>query len=205
MVFRVLYPAAAQKFLAALPTAKLPQSLSDELFECIESYVTLHEIHAIASSNPTGALGVSKIRYLLFTLEAHLNEFYIFWQRLDTLLTRFERTYRGSILNSALSAQVKIIRRLVEQENAAVISVRGMHVYKRRYFDRTSPLRRMSLDALEHPSDWLPPRRRDWKRIKAAELRKARQRNHTALRVMKKAFVGLNRVLMCSDGTIARP
>jgi hypothetical protein len=45
--FRVLYPAAAKRLLAALPTAGFPQSMSDELFECIESYVTLHEIHAI--------------------------------------------------------------------------------------------------------------------------------------------------------------
>jgi hypothetical protein len=203
--FRVLYPAAAQKFLYALPTTTLPQSLSDELFECIESYATLQEITAIASSNPSGTLGVSKIRYLLFTLEAHLNEFYIFWRRLDALLTKFERTYRRSFLYSALNAQLNIIRQLIEQENVAVISVRGRHVHERRYFDRTSPLRRMSLDALEPPSDWLPPHRRDWKRIKVAELRKARQRNHTALRLLKKAFIGINRVLMRSDGTIAQP
>ena len=112
--FRVLYPAAAQKFLYALPTTTLPQSLSDELFECIESYATLQEITAIASSNPAGTLGVSKIRYLLFTLEAHLNEFYIFWRRLDALLTKFERTYRRSFLYSALNAQLNIIRQLIE-------------------------------------------------------------------------------------------
>ena len=203
--FRVLYPAAAQKFLYALPTATLPQSLSDELFECIESYTTLQEITAIASSNPAATLGVSKIRYLLCTLDAHLNEFYIFWRRLDALLTKFERTYRHSFLHSALNAQLKIVRRLIEQENLAAISVRGRHVHERRYFDRSSLLRRMSLDALEHPSDWLPPHRREWKRIKVAELRKARQQNDTALRLLKKAFVGINRVLMRSDGTIAQP
>ena len=136
--FRVLYPAAAQKFLYALPTATLPQSLSDELFECIESYTTLQEITAIASSNPAATLGVSKIRYLLCTLEAHLNEFYIFWRRLDALLTKFERTYRHSFLHSALNAQLKIVRRLIEQENLAAISVRGRHVHERRYFDRSS-------------------------------------------------------------------
>jgi hypothetical protein len=203
--FRVIYPAAAQKFLAALPAATLPQSLSDQLFECIESYITLQEITAIASSSPTTALEVSKIRYLLFTLEGNLNEFYIFWQRLDTLLTRFERTYRRSVLNSALTAQFKMTRRLLEQENAAVISARSVHVHERRYFDRKSPLRRMSLDALEHPSDWLPHRRRDWKRVKVAKLRKARQRNDTVLRILKKALIGINRVLLRSDGTFVEP
>ena len=186
-------------------TTTLPQSLSDELFECIESYATFQEITVIASSKPGPTVGVSKIRYLLFTLEAHLNEFYIFWRRLDALLTKFERTYRRSFLHPALNTQLNIIRKLIEQENVVVISVRGRHVHERRYFDRTSPLRRMSLDALEHPSDSLPHNRRDWKRIKVAELRKARQRNHTALRLLKKAFIGINHVLVRSDGTIALP
>jgi len=201
----MLFPSATEKFLQGLPSAGLPKPLLDELFECIESYATLDDASAIAAYNPSASLRVSKVRYLLFALEAHVNEFYIFSQRLDALLTRLERTYRSSEVSAALRAQLKSARQLIAAERSSTVALRGRHVHQRRYFDNTSPLRRMSLDALRHPFDYPAPERRLWKRIKVLELRRLRQRNHTALRLLKLAFIAINRVLLLPHGAIIPP
>jgi hypothetical protein len=201
----MLFPSATQKFVAALPIVAFPIALSDELFECMESYATLHDISAIAAYNPSGFLSVSKIRYLLFALEAHFNEFYIFCQRLDSFLTRLDKAYRRSAVRVALQTQLDSTRRLVAHERSSIVAIRGKHVHQRRYFDRTSLLRRMSLDAIRHPSDYLPSDRKQWKHMKVVELRRVRQRNHAALCLLKIAFVGINRVLLSSSGTIIPP
>jgi hypothetical protein len=171
----------------------------------MESYATLHDVAAIAAYNPSGALLVSKIRYLLFALEAHFNEFYIFCQRLDSLLVRLERVYRGSTVHTALRKRLDETRQLVARERFAIVTARGKHVHQRRYFDRTAPLRRMSLDAIRQAPDYVPPERKQWKHIKVVELRRVRERNHVALRLLKIAFVGLNRVLLSSTGAIIPP
>jgi hypothetical protein len=200
----MLFPPATEKFLEALPRTTLPEPLLDELFECIESYATLDDASAIAAYDPSSSLRVSKVRYLLFALEAHVNEFYIFCQRLDALLSRFERTYRSSAVSAALRAHLQTARQLIAAERSSIVALRGRHVHQRRYFDHTSPLRRMSLDAVRYPSDHLPPERRHWKKIKVVELRRLRHRNHTALRLLKIAFVAINRALL-SRGAIIPP
>jgi hypothetical protein len=201
----MLFPSATEKFLRALPSATLPKPLLDELFECIESYVTLDDASAIAAHDPAASLRVSKVRYLLFALEAHVSEFYIFCQRLDALLTRFERTYRSSKVSAALQPQLKRARQLIATECSPIVALRGRHVHQRRYFDHTSPLRRMSLDAIRHPTIRLTPEKKHWKRIKVLELRRLRQRNHIALRLLKFAFVSINRVLLLPPGAIIPP
>jgi hypothetical protein len=100
---------------------------------------------------------------------------------------------------------LEIARNQIAKERGSVVLVRGAHVHQRRHFDRTSPLRRMSLDAVRNPSDYLSANRKAWKRIKIVELRNLRQRNHLALRLLKLAFVSVNRVLFLPDVTIALP
>jgi hypothetical protein len=42
-----LFPVAAQKFISKFPIEAFPRTLSDDLFECLESYVTLGDISAV--------------------------------------------------------------------------------------------------------------------------------------------------------------
>lgn len=86
----IMLPAATLKLLKITPLApeKVRGILDETLFECLESYETLGDIAAIASYDPVNLVGVSRIRYLLFALESHLNEFYILTERIDVWLKR---------------------------------------------------------------------------------------------------------------------
>src|SRR5438093_2422405 len=105
-----MLPAATKRLLAALPPS-YPQSTDfDDFFECLESYATLLDVSTIAKYNPNGLLEISPIRYLLFSLEAHHNEFYIFTERVNVWPSRLERRYRnhsrfGALRQSLLAAR----------------------------------------------------------------------------------------------------
>ena len=201
----MMLPAAVERFLDALPEELRKDSVWNDLFECLESYEALTDISMIAMYNPEGKLNVSKIRYLLFTLEAHLNEFYIFTERINVFLKRLERSYCKHPVHEHIKAAVERAKDNIKAEQERIRKARGKHVHEKRYFDSGSDLRKMSLDRSRYGDDFTPPIRRQWKRIKVRELKKLRARNHIAFRIFKFALVDINKVLLNKDGTMTRP
>jgi hypothetical protein len=194
-----MLPAATKRLLSALPPSHLKSKDFEDFFECLESYATLNEVSAIAAYNPTGLISVSPIRYLLFCLEAHHNEFYIFTERTKVWLTRLERCYRGHSCFGALRKSLVAAHAAIDAEARAFREIRSSHVHAKRYFDRNHPVRRMSLHSIA--PDYIPPRRAEWKGTKVRELRAIRRRNQTAMRILKISSQSVVRILVRVDGT----
>jgi hypothetical protein len=194
----MLLPAAIRRVLDAFPSAGHAADF-DAFFECLQSYETLAEIAAIATHSPSRTIEISPLSYLLFALEAHLNEFYIFTERLKTWLVRLQRRYRKSNDFSAINSMLAKALARIDAEAEPIRTIRGRHVHTERHFGRAHPLRRMSLHSAA--PDYLAVSRREWKRIKVHELREIRRRNHTALRLMKQACEAVAQTFIGPDGT----
>ena len=195
----MVLPKAIGRVLKAFPAAGMYATDFDGFFECLQSYETLTDIAAVAKYNPSNQIEVSPLRYLLFALEAHLNEFYIFTERLRIWLVHLQRRYRKNAQFDTINATLVKALGAINAEAAPIRTSRGRHVHTERYFGRSHPLRRMSL----HPAapDHLPASRRECKRIKVRELREIRRRNHTALRLLKHAAEAVARALIRPDGS----
>jgi hypothetical protein len=76
---------------------------------------------------------VTRLQYLSFVLEASLNEFYIFSERMQVLLVTLQRKYRSDAQFQSLQSSIPAASEVVRKTLEPIVQIRGSHVHERRY------------------------------------------------------------------------
>jgi hypothetical protein len=85
---------------------------------------------------------VTRLEFLTFILEASLNEFYIFSQRLDTLFKVIAKKYRNDHQFAALHRFLPRMSNIVIKTLKPIVEIRGAHVHQRRFSSGDEKIKR---------------------------------------------------------------
>lgn len=124
-----------------------------EFDELITSLLCMKDIEIYISRFPYRNAGISSLRYLKYHIESHLNEIYLFQERVEAFLDFLRKRYQKSSIAAKIKAMVQKILALTKTFLQDAISVRGTHVHSRRFtnddFDRLTFIENMKKSEAE--------------------------------------------------------
>ncbi|MEW6651026.1 MAG: hypothetical protein AB1453_12670 [Chloroflexota bacterium] len=149
----------------SLPTVRLaPESVcaftgirTSRLFlefdELVTSLLCMKDIEIYIKRFPYRDADISSLRYQKYHIESHLNEIYLFQERVEAFLNFIKRRYRKSPIITKINVMAHNILALIKTSLQNVILVRGDHVHSRRFtnddFDRLTFLEIMKKSEAE--------------------------------------------------------
>jgi hypothetical protein len=176
------------------PRQEFFRSLFFYFNELFVAYQTLVEFPVFARSRPPKLLKFSKARLVTFWREAYLNEYYIYLQRLNALLTRVSRWYRKDTRLPRLPEAIQGLRDAVHEQFVDLERMRGSHVHEHRYQHSDPELQRLHLLELLAVESKLAGMRPLY--VRAVQKAKARNTQYFR-RITKRAKDGLKLVFDC--------
>lgn len=124
-----------------------------EFDEFVTSFLCMKDIEIYVKRFPYRDAGISSLRYLKYHIESHLNEIYLFQERVKAFLKFIQTRYRKSPITAKLNVIAQKILALIKTSLQNVILVRGTHVHSRRFtnddFDRLTFLENMKKSEAE--------------------------------------------------------
>lgn len=118
-----------------------------EFDELVTSLLCMKDIEIYVKRFPYRDAGISSLRYLKYHIESHLNEIYLFQERVEAFLDFIQKRYRKSPIAPKVNVVAQNILALIQTFLQNVIYVRGAHVHSRRFtnddFDRLTFLEEM--------------------------------------------------------------
>lgn len=124
-----------------------------EFDEFVTSLLCMKDIEIYIKRFPYRDTGVSSLRYLKYHIESHLNEIYLFQERVEAFLDFIQKRYRKSPIAAEINLMVQKIRAIIRASLQNIILVRGTHVHSRRFtnddFDRLTFLENMKKSEAE--------------------------------------------------------
>jgi hypothetical protein len=110
--------------------------------EIRDSLEMLNSLAKLARRSPDRAIGVSKLAYLRFLVEAYLGEVYIFRERCFAYLTLVERAHRQGSAGKKIREVTERLRSIMDAGFKGLVVARGEHVHRSRHED--DDLRRLN-------------------------------------------------------------
>lgn len=118
-----------------------------EFDELVTSLLCMKDIEIYVKRFPYRDAGISSLRYLKYHIESHLNEIYLFQERVEAFFDFIQKRYRKSPIVSKVNMLAQNILALIKTFLQSVIHVHGIHVHSRRFtnddFDRLTFLENM--------------------------------------------------------------
>jgi len=118
-----------------------------EFDELVTSLLCMKDIEIYVKRFPYRDAGISSLRYLKYHIESHLNEIYLFQERVEAFLDFIQKSYRKSPIAPKVNIISQNILTLIKTFLHSVVHVRGIHVHSRRFtnadFDRLTFLENM--------------------------------------------------------------
>ena len=115
--------------------------------EFVTSLLCMKDVEIYIKRFPYRDTGVSNLRYLKYHIESHLNEIYLFQERVKAFLNFIQKRYQKSPIAAEIKLMVQKILALIKASLQNIILVRGTHVHSRRFtnddFDRLTFLENM--------------------------------------------------------------
>lgn len=103
------------------------------VFEIYESFESLLDAELYVRRFPYRKTRVTKVRYLRYVVENHLNEAYILKQRLKAYLNTVEGLYAKGARRKEVRKITQPLFQSISQALKHIIAVRGSHVHSLRY------------------------------------------------------------------------
>jgi hypothetical protein len=108
--------------------------------ELVTSLLCMKDIEVYIKRFPYRDSGVSNLRYLKYHIESHLNEIYLFQERIEAFMDFMQKRYRKSLINAQMNSMAEKVLAMTKDSLHDVVSIRGTHVHSRRFtnndFDR---------------------------------------------------------------------
>lgn len=124
-----------------------------EFDEFVTSLLCMKDIEIYVKRFPYRDADISSLRYLKYHIESHLNEIYLFQERVEAFLEFIQKRYRKSPITAKINVMAQKILALIKTSLQNVILVRGTHVHSRRFtnddFDRLTFLENMKKSEAE--------------------------------------------------------
>ena len=124
-----------------------------EFDEFVTSLLCMKDIEIYIKRFPYRDAGISSLRYLKYHIESHLNEIYLFQERVEAFLEFIQKRYRKSPITAKINVMAQKILALIKASLQNVILVRGAHVHSRRFtnddFDRLTFLENIKISEEE--------------------------------------------------------
>jgi hypothetical protein len=124
-----------------------------EFDEFVTSLLCMKDIEVYIKRFPYRDTGVSSLRYLKYHIESHLNEIYLFQERVEAFLDFTQKRYRKSPIAAEMNSTAQTILATIKISLQNVVLVRGTHVHSRRFtdddFDRLKFLENMKASEAE--------------------------------------------------------
>lgn len=128
-----------------------------EFDELVTSLLCIKDIEIYVKRFPYRDAGISSLRYLKYHIESHLNEIYLFQERVEAFLDFIQKRYRKNPIAPKVNVTAQNILALIKPFLQYVIHVRGVHVHSRRFtnddFDRLTFLEEMKKSEAETFAD----------------------------------------------------
>ena len=106
------------------------QDLLTHLTELEESFATLADCARLYRSSPKLPKGVSVHRFRKLLFESHLEELYVFINRIDGCITFFQRAYVRDADLEKVSVLGSELRKIVKEKFGDIILIRGTHTHR---------------------------------------------------------------------------
>lgn len=128
-----------------------------EFDELVTSLLCMKDIEVYVKRFPYRDAGISSLRYLKYHVESHLNEIYIFQERVEAFFDFIQKRYRKSPNAANINLMSQRILAFIKSSLQSIILARGAHVHSRRFtssdLDRLTFLENMKNSEAETFSD----------------------------------------------------
>ena len=104
-----------------------------EFDEIVTSFLCMKDIEIYVRRFPYRDAGISRLRYLKYHIESHLNEVYLFQERVEAFLNFIQKRYRKSPISAKINVMAQKNLTLIKTFLQTLILVRGSHVHSRRF------------------------------------------------------------------------
>ncbi|MBY0506850.1 MAG: hypothetical protein K2X03_23220 [Bryobacteraceae bacterium] len=166
------------------------------------SFETLKHIDTYLSTFPKPApRGVTPNAYVRYHFENYLHETYILKERLMSIVTKLERSYRKDPAAQEFKERCRELRNMVEKTMAGISMTRGSHVHEMRFSD--ADLRALSMVDLLSRSKKFPIKkeyRSLYQQVVEAKLEVMRQ-NEQQLEILLDTYFGTIQVLVYTESS----
>jgi hypothetical protein len=100
-----------------------------ELSQAYENLMRMSDVARLKFRRPTP---VTRLQFLTFVVEASVNEFYIFTERVDKFLTTIQKKYRTDRNFASLISFVRLAPGAIRTTLKPMLQIRGAHVHDSR-------------------------------------------------------------------------
>lgn len=104
-----------------------------EFDEIVTSHLCMKDIEIYIKRFPYRDAGVSSLRYLKYHIVSHLNEIYLYQERIKAFLEFIQKRYRKNFVAGELNLMAQNILELIKSSLRDVILTRGIHVHEKRF------------------------------------------------------------------------
>lgn len=172
--------------------------------EIEQSFANLEIIPEYLRRFPFGRSKISKVNYLRYHVENHLQELYILRNRIEAFLTLLTRYYRKEKDYPEIEKAVKIIRELLTLSFDGLTKLRGHHTHQKRFAD--DDLIRLSfLDIVSHKKTLGFLFEGSYRNVRKSKLQWIKRNNQLVKRVLDGCFQYLTLLLFDRAGEIRYP
>jgi hypothetical protein len=172
------------------------QELLGYLTEIEESFATLADCARLFRASPKLPKGVSVHRFRKLLLESHLEELYVFINRIDRCITFFQRAYARDVELERVGVLGSKLKTIIKKKFANIISIRGIHTHRVRLSHILEDHRRiLFLETLSTTSDD-PTVERILSQARRQFQQEARQKLNEFTLGAKDALLGLTQFLI---------
>jgi len=196
--------------LTALPLAESDQfvvELSRRFSEIQRSIQVLNDIVLYLKRFPPE---IPRSRYLNYHVRSYLQEMYILQERLNALLTKYERWNAPIARNDEMGNTLRDSRGLIRQAFDPIVAVRGDDVHRRQFSDpeleRLEGWEGLVEGGVDAGKEWMQQAYEN--QIEAARekwIAQIETRNAKTIRLMDAIFVVLFEITFGSDGQLIPP